>query len=57
MAPRDEKPPGLVRSLAPRPSMHLSTAVLGLPMPGVAEGESAVQRDGWLATLLLFRIS
>ena len=40
---------GLVRSLAPRSSMHLSVACLGLPMPNLVE---SIQRDGWLAPLL-----
>lgn len=40
---------GLVRSLAPRASMHISTAVLGLPMP---DEEEDIRRDGWLAPLL-----
>ena len=42
----------LVRSLAPRGTMHLSTAVLGMPMPGVSGDSKIIQRDGWLSPLL-----
>ena len=40
---------GLVRTLTPRGGMHVSTALLGLPMPSDAE---LLLRQGWMAPLL-----